>query len=264
GYHVQVVQAQPVLLVVPGVKLEGHDLSVVLQFDAGGPTQLFQLADTDLGFQPAVQGEALRVVLAADGGFDCHGFAVFPLVLGKVVGGAADGVHRIVPDVSHPILIEVHRVGQVAAGYELGEAHRPGVGTGQAEGIDLLLAGQYQEGFELAAEEVGPGTRIEAQGGQGSYHPTTALGATIEGLHTKARQDNFRLDAIDFHGTGQRTGGLVPERHPPGDAAVGDEDLAGLVPGADPLGGPGYRLQDGVAALGLGPQLAPMLGIVAV
>src|SRR5690606_22748280 len=201
---------------------------------------------------------------AADGGFDCHGFAVFPLVFGKVVGGTADGVHWIVPDVSHPILIEVHRVGQVAAGYELGEAHRPGVGTGQAEGIDLLLAGQYQEGFELTAEEIGPRRIVEAQGGQGVYHPMTALAGPVEGLHADDSQDDLRLDAIDFLGAGQRFGVLIPERHALGDAPVGDEYLAVLVPGADPLGGPGYRLQDGVAALGLGKQLAYMLGIEAV
>ena len=71
----------------------------------------------------------------------------------EVAGDAADGIHRVGPEMSMAaVAVEVHRVGAEAARHELRQAHGTGVGAFHGERVDLLLAGQDEEP-QLLAEE---------------------------------------------------------------------------------------------------------------
>src|SRR5690606_5241353 len=94
------------------------------------------------------------------------GLASSPTVLLEVIGGAADGVHRVVPDVDMTVAVEIHRISAEAARHELRQPHGTGVGALERQRIDLFLARKHEELPQLLAEERLAWRIIEAQRGQ--------------------------------------------------------------------------------------------------
>ncbi|MNP86874.1 hypothetical protein D3C76_1873740 [compost metagenome] len=53
-------------------------------------------------------------------------------MLGKIVGHAADGIHRVGKQIPLAIPVKVHRVVAVAGRHELAHAHGAGIGALEA------------------------------------------------------------------------------------------------------------------------------------
>ena len=172
----------------------------------------------------------------------------------EVAGDAADGIHRVGPDVDMAVAVEVHRVGAEAARHELRQAHGTGVGAFHGERVDLLLAGQDEELAQLLAEEFGTRRVVEAQGRQRIEHAPATGVAAVEGFHADDRDDHLGRHAVFLLGTGQGLGMLVPEVHTLADARLGDEDRPVVLPRLDLLGRAGDRIEDRLLALHLVEQ----------
>ncbi|MNP11516.1 hypothetical protein D3C76_1037080 [compost metagenome] len=157
------------------------------------------------------------------------------------------------------VAVEIHGVGAEAARHELRQAHGAGVGAGQAERVDLLLAGQQEELLELLAEEIGARRIVETEGGQRVHHPEVAGIAAEEGLHADDRDDVLRRHAVFLLGAGQGVGVLVPEAHATGDAPVADEHRPVFLPRLDALGGAGNGIEDRLLALDVAEQRDQLL-----
>ncbi|MNP15834.1 hypothetical protein D3C76_1082060 [compost metagenome] len=152
------------------------------------------------------------------------------------------------------VAVEVHRVGTEAARHELRQAHGAGIGAGQAERVDLLLAGQQEELLELLAEEVGARRIVEAEGGQRVHHPEATGIAAEEGLDANDRDYVLRRHAVFLLGARQHFGVLVPELHTALDTRVGDEDRPVFLPRLDPLCRAGDGVEDRLLALDVAEQ----------
>ncbi|MCY1426216.1 hypothetical protein D9M71_420320 [compost metagenome] len=177
----------------------------------------------------------------------------------EIAGDAADGVHRVAPDVDVAVTVEIHGEGAEAARHELRQAHGAGVGTLEHQRIDLLLAGQQEELLELLAEEVGTRRVVEAQGREGVDDAEVAGVAAVEGLDANDRHYHLGRHAVLFLGAGQGIGMLVPEVHAFLDARRRDEDRPVFLPGPDPLGGAGDGIENGLFALHLAEQVHQLL-----
>ena len=132
------------------------------------------------------------------------------------------------------------------------QAHGPGVGTLEGQGVGLLLTGQQEKLLELLTEERRPRRVIKTQGRQGIDHPIVAGIAAVEGLHANDRDDHLGGHAIFLLGARQCLGVLLPEHHAAGNSRVGDKDRPVVFPRFDLLGRARDGIEDRLLALDLG------------
>ena len=153
-------------------------------------------------------------------------------MVGEEAGNAADGVAFAGAQVDAPVAVEIDRITPLAAGHELRDAHRSGVGAADFEGIHAVLACEQKEVFELAAEEGGARRVFEGQRGQGFEHAEAPGIAPVLGFDADDGDDDLARHAVDGFGTHQLGAVFLPKREAALDAAGVEEALAVARPGA--------------------------------
>ena len=111
------------------------------------------------------------------------------------MGGRGQGVGAGVPDVAAAVAVEVHRVGQVGGGNELGLAHGAGPGAAQAGAADVAALQDLQGRQQLVFGETWAAAFI-GQGGEGADHRLLAHELAEAAFHAPDGDQRLAVDAV--------------------------------------------------------------------
>ena len=142
---------------------------------------------------------------------------------GKIVGHAADGIHRVGKQIPLAIPVKIDGVVAIAGGHELAHAHGAGIGALERGEWPLLLPGKQHQLGELLGEELLTGGVVEPQGVEAVEHRMAAHLAAIEGLYADDGDDEGSGHPVVLLGPGQGGGVALPEADPVPDPLRGDE-----------------------------------------
>ncbi len=229
GNHVKVMSYHPIFRAFNPVQTDQFDRGIGIQFllhqHAGGGqlgpavTQLQCRAQQGLGGDgighPGRVGDVVSQL---------------PFMLMKIVGDAADGIHRL-EQVALVVTVEIDGIVAVAGGYELAHAHGTGVGAFLLIQRPALFFGQLQVIGELRTEELAPGRIMKTQGVQRIQHLVAAHVGAIEGFDPDDGGDDLCRHLQFLFGPGQQFGVLLPERQTLLQPLVGQKDGPVLMPG---------------------------------
>ncbi|MNF92375.1 hypothetical protein D3C84_750180 [compost metagenome] len=101
--------------------------------------------------------------------FEAPWLATFPAGALQVMGSGSQGIGGAVPDIPAAIAVEVHRMGVVGGGDELGLAHGARPRAFHGVGLDIAILQDLQGGDQLCLGE-GRATAFIGQGSQGADH----------------------------------------------------------------------------------------------
>jgi hypothetical protein len=154
------------------------------------------------------------------------------------------------------VRIRVDGVAAVIRRHELRRAHRAGVRSLEAQGIDPQVLRQQQKLLEFIAKEFRPGGIVECQGGERIEHPVRARQAPIVSFDPEYGRQIFRRHAAANAGLVEGFAVSDPELRAFADAPFGEKNGAIFEPGLGFFGGPVHGVDDGGLALSRFQQLA--------
>ena len=111
-----------------------------------------------------------------------------------------DDVRRTAPQVGVSVAVGVDRIAAIAAGHELGHAHRARERSLGGERRDAELAREKQELLQLAPEEGGAARIVEGERGERVEHPIVADVLAVERLDAEDRDDDLGRHSVALLG----------------------------------------------------------------
>ena len=128
--------------------------------------------------------------------FDAPGPARLPACIGKIGGGRGQRIGGIIrPDIAPPVAGEIHRMGKVRGGNELGVAHGPGPASGHRVGPDIAALHDGQRRQKLPLKE-GPAPGVIGQSGKRADQRIIPAIAAIGAFQAPDRHHHFLVHAI--------------------------------------------------------------------
>jgi hypothetical protein len=238
-----------------------HGGRVLRQYGAENVAPRTQAGDGVVQRQFRIGGIVRRVVVVD---FRQHRLPGAPAMFDEIVRNAGEHIGAIFLQIAVPVLAIVHCIGPHARRHELRYAHGARVGAERPARVDIVLAGQQQELFELAPEEVGPRRIIEPKRRKRIQDTVAAHVAAVGSLHTGDGHQVLLRHAGPVGDARQFLVVRAPDLDAPSDTFLVDEPLPVFPPCQRALGWTLDEFKDARLGLRLAQDAGKCAGIEAV
>ena len=169
----------------------------------------------------------------------------------EVISNAADGIYRVLPDISLVIAVEIDGIAAVTAGHELPIAHRTSIGALQHQWIHSLIASQNQKVLQFLGKELRSTGVINRKRREGIDDPVTTCNPAVIGFDTNDGNDNLCGDACFFFGSLQCIPVFLVKLNSLFLTLFVKKNLPILIPGLGLFRRTGHGIQNGLLTTGI-------------
>ena len=166
----------------------------------------------------------------------CDRGSIFPIMLGKIVSDAVDGIRRLGKEILVLVAIAIDCKMMIAGRHELSHAHGPGIRALGLTQEPTLLISQFDVTGKLLAEVGATWRIVKTQGVECVQNRVSSHLGAILGFYANDGHYDGRRDLPALLGLPQDDVMFPPETDAIADPAGGYEDRSVLIPG---LGFPG-------------------------